>query len=104
MKLVDRNAGNPDTYEELLEAMKHFDTSGTGKIQIDEMRLIMSALGDKVDEGQVDEMVNDLDGKEKTGFITVEAYAKTCFKIPLEEKGEKAKGGKGDGGKKKKKK
>ena len=25
MKLVDRRAGNPDTYEELLEGLLHFD-------------------------------------------------------------------------------
>ena len=50
MKLVDRRAGNPDTYEELYEAMKHFDPHSGGKVRIDEMRLIMSALGEKVDE------------------------------------------------------
>ena len=100
MKLVDRNAGNPDSYEELLEAMKHFDPASGGKIRVDEMRWIMSAIGDKMDETEVDTMIKDLDDD---GFIKVESYAKTCFKIPLEDKEPKAKG-KGDGGKKKKKK
>ena len=45
-------------------------------------------------------MVKELD---EDGFIKVESYAKTCFKIPLADKEPKAKGGKGDGKKKKKK-
>ena len=100
MKLVDRRAGNPDSYEELLEACKHFDPAGGGKIRVDEMRLICSALGDKMDEALVDDMVKELDIE---GFIKVESYSKTCFKMPLEEKEGKEKKGKGDGKKKKKK-
>ena len=65
------------------------------------MRLIMSALGEKVDEAITDEMVKELDND---GFIKVDEYAKTCFKIPLAPKEGKEKKGKGDGKKKKKKK
>ena len=98
MKLVDRRAGNPDSYEELWEALKHFDKSGTGKIEVPEFRLILASMGEKMDENVVDEVVKEL---EVDGLINIENYAKTCFKIPLE--GKEPKGKKEGGGKKKKK-
>ena len=97
MKIIDSRAGNPDSYEELWEALKHFDKSGSGKIEVPEFRLILASMGEPIDENLVDDVIKEL---EIDGLINIEHYAKTCFKIPLEDKPAKEKKA---GGKKKKK-
>ena len=99
---MDERKANPDTYDELLEAMKHFDKDCDGKIPVPELRLILSALGDRMDEALADEIEKELD-KEKTGFIGIESYSKMCFGIK-EDKPKDDKAKKAEGGKKKKKK
>ena len=61
MKLVDRRAGNPDSYEELYESLKQFDKNGNGKIDVPEFRLILASFGEKMDEGIVDDVIKELD-------------------------------------------
>ena len=82
--------------------MKHFDKDCDGKIPVPELRLILSALGDRMDEALADEIEKELD-KEKTGFIGIESYSKMCFGIK-EDKPKDDKAKKAEGGKKKKKK
>ncbi len=63
MKLVDRNAGNPDSYEELLEAMKHFDPASGGKIRVDGEGWVLGAVGDKRDGKAVGPLNKKLRGQ-----------------------------------------
>ena len=79
-RIVDRRMKDPDTYEELLEALKIFDKDKTGRIPVPEMRYIMSRLGDTMDEETVDEMIYELDPQE-TGSISIQDYGKVCFNI-----------------------
>ena len=70
----------PDTIEELVEAMKLLDINKDGTIQISELRFAMTKLGDAMDETSVDEMVKEIDPDGK-GFVDIFEFAKVCFAI-----------------------
>ena len=79
-KIVDLKLHDTDTLDELIAALRCFDTDEDGKITVPEMRWAMTALGEEMDESAVDELIKAAD-KEKTGFIEVEDFAKLCFAI-----------------------
>ena len=84
MKMLDS-----DTIDELIEAMKLFDTDHDGKVTVPEFRWAMTKLGDVFEEQQVDEILKEID-KEGTGFVDVLEFSKTSFNIKEEKpKGEK---------------
>jgi hypothetical protein len=70
----------PDTIEELVEAMKLLDISKDGTIQISELRFAMTKLGDAMDETSVDEMVKEIDPDGK-GFVDIFEFAKIFDKF-----------------------
>ena len=77
-KIIDRTKLAPDTYEELIGALKVFDKKGTGKIDVPELRYIMTKMGDGLDEDVIDDMIWELDPTEQ-GFITINQYANECY-------------------------
>ena len=87
MKIVDKKLKEPDTLEELVEAMKLFDNDKDGKLLVPELRWAMNRLGEQLDEGLVDEMVKEID-TQQNGYIDIWEFAKTCFNIK-EKKEEK---------------
>ena len=70
----------PDTIEELIEAMKILDKNKDGQILVPELRYAMSKLGDCMDEPAVDDMIKEVDGDNK-GFVDIMEFAKCCFAI-----------------------
>ena len=71
----------PDTFEELIEAMKILDTSGDGTISVPELRWAMTQLGQEpMDEAAVDDMISEAD-PDKKNFVDILEFAKICFKI-----------------------
>ena len=85
--MVNQRILEPDTIEELIEAMKILDTNRDGTIATNELRWAMTKLGDAMDEASVDEMLKEIDGDK--GYVDILEYAKVCFNI-------KEKKGKGD--------
>ena len=79
MKIVNDKAAEPDTIDEFVEAARVFDHDKDGRIEVSELRYAMSRLGDPLDEAQVDELISELD-KDKSGFISIEDWAKITFK------------------------
>ena len=79
-EIVDQKVLEPDTIEELVEAMKLLDINKDGTIQISEFRFAMTKLGDAMDETSVDEMVKEIDPDGK-GFVDIFEFAKICFAI-----------------------
>ena len=69
----------PDTMEELIEAMKLLDTNRDGTIPTNELRWAMTKLGDPLDEASVDDMIKDIDGDK--GHVDIMEFAKVCFNI-----------------------
>eukprot|EP00949_MAST-11_sp_MAST-11-sp1_P004691 g4691.t1 len=64
-----------DSEEEIMEAFKVFDKDGNGFISAAELRHIMTNLGEKLTDEEVDEMIReaDIDGD---GQINYEEFVK----------------------------
>ena len=84
-EIVDKKMNEPDTIEELIEAMKVLDTNRDGTIPVPELRWAMSKLGDPLDDQTIDEMIKEIDGDGK-GFVDILEFAKLTFNIK-EKKG-----------------
>ena len=83
-----------DTIDELVEALKLFDTEKTGKIPVPEFRWAMTKLGDVFEETQVDDMLKEL---EDEGHVDIMRMARACFGIKEEKpKDDKKDAKKGD--------
>jgi len=80
MKIVDRKLMDTDTIDELVEAMKLFDSDKDGKLNVPELRWAMTKLGDVMDEAMVDEMIKEVDS-DADGYIDILEFAKICFNI-----------------------
>lgn len=85
MKIVDRKLMDTDTIDELVEALKLFDTDKDGRLNASELRWAMTKLGDAMDEGAVDEMIKEVDG-DADGYIDILEFAKICFNIKEKDK------------------
>ena len=67
--MMARKMKDTDSEEEIKEAFKTFDKDGSGFITADELRQVMTNLGEKLTAEEVDEMIKeadtDADGKIK---------------------------------------
>merc|ERR1712139_335703 len=59
LSLMARKMKDTDTEEELIEAFKIFDRDGSGYISAAELRHVMSNLGEKITDEEMDEMVGE---------------------------------------------
>ena len=84
-EVVDKKTLEPDTIEELIEAMKILDTNNDGTIQIPELRWALTQLGDSMDQVAVDEMIKMIDEDNK-GFVDIMEFSKMCFNIKEKKK------------------
>jgi calmodulin len=75
VNLMHRRNKETDTEEEVINAFKVFDKEGNGNISTTELRHIMTTLGDKITEEEIDEMLReaDIDGD---GFINYEEFVR----------------------------
>merc|ERR1711988_1174382 len=75
LSLQARKMKDTDTEEELIEAFKIFDRDGSGFISVAELRHVMTNLGEKITDEEVDEMIReaDVDGEcsEVGGVVPV---------------------------------
>ncbi|CAF4932655.1 unnamed protein product, partial [Rotaria magnacalcarata] len=50
-----------DSEEEILEAFRVFDKDGNGYISADELRNVMTSLGEKLTDEEVNQMIREAD-------------------------------------------
>lgn len=68
--MMARKMKDIDNEEEIREAFRVFDKDGNGFISAAELRNVMTNLGEKLTDGEVDEMIRgaDTDGDGKINF------------------------------------
>ena len=73
--LMMKNSPDTQQEEEVINAFRVFDKEGNGLIQTDELKHIMMTIGDKMTEGEADEMIHeaDIDGD---GTINYEEFVR----------------------------
>jgi len=64
-----------DTEEDLIDAFKVFDKDGNGFISAVELRHVMTSLGEKLSDEEVDEMIKEAD-TDNDGQINYHEFVK----------------------------
>ena len=64
-----------DTVKDLIEAFKQFDHDGSGLISAAELRHVMTNLGEKLTDEEVDEMIREAD-VDGDGHINYEEFVR----------------------------
>ena len=86
-EIVNKKVLEPDTIEELIEAMKILDYNKDGTIDINELRWAMTRLGDSMEETAVDEMIQMItEGGDKKDYVEIMDFAETCFGVKENKK------------------
>ena len=86
MEITNQKVIEPDTIDELIEAMKLLDKSNDGHILVPELRWAMTKLGDSMDESTVDDMIKEVQPDAGKGYVDILDFAKCTFNIK-EKKG-----------------
>merc|ERR1719355_49743 len=74
-----RKMKDTDTEEELIEAFKVFDRDGNGFISAAELRHVMTNLGEKLTDEDVDEMIREAD-VDGDGQVSYEEFVKMAMR------------------------
>eukprot|EP00915_Cephaloidophora_sp_WS-2016_P002572 GHVH01003450.1.p1 GENE.GHVH01003450.1~~GHVH01003450.1.p1 ORF type:complete len:151 (+),score=41.48 GHVH01003450.1:52-504(+) len=71
LSLMARKMKDTDSEDELREAFKVFDRDGNGFISAAELRHVMTNLGEKLSDEEVDEMIReaDIDGDGQINYV-----------------------------------
>ncbi|OMJ29962.1 Calmodulin [Smittium culicis] len=75
LTLMARKMKDTDTEEEIREAFKVFDKDGNGFISASELKHVMTSLGEKMSEAEVEEMIAEAD-TDGDGQINLEEFLK----------------------------
>merc|ERR1712100_993669 len=75
LTMMARKMKDTDSEEEILEAFKVFDRDGYGFISAAELRHVMTNLGEKLTDEEVDEMIREAD-VDGDGQINYEEFVK----------------------------
>jgi calmodulin len=70
LTMLARRYRDTDSEEEIKEAFKRFDRNGKGYISAAELRHVMTNLGEKLSDYEVDEMIREADGECSTCCCT----------------------------------
>lgn len=61
LTMMARKMKDSDSEAEIIEAFKVFDTNGDGKISAAELRHVLTSIGEKLSDYEVDKMIEEAD-------------------------------------------
>lgn len=73
LALMSRQLKSNDSEQELLEAFKVFDKNGDGLISAAELKHVLTSIGEKLTDAEVDEMLREV--SDGTGEINIKQFA-----------------------------
>ena len=73
--LMNKRNKETDPEEEVINAFKVFDREGNGTISSIDLKYLMTTLGDKITEEEIDEMLRDAD-IDGDGYINYEEFVR----------------------------
>ena len=74
-KAIEQRGKDKETIQDLIEALKVFDSDHDGKITVRDFKHAMMSMGERMGEHEIDEIVNDGD-LVTDDLITIEDFAK----------------------------
>ncbi|KAG5645669.1 hypothetical protein DXG03_005507 [Asterophora parasitica] len=83
LTMMARKMRDTDSEEEIKEAFKVFDKDGNGYISAAELRHVMTNLGEKLSDNEVDEMIREAD-VDGDGQINYDEFVKLFHSPPLD--------------------
>ena len=73
LALMSRQLKSNDSEQELLEAFKVFDKNGDGLISAAELKHVLTSIGEKLTDTEVDEMLREV--SDGSGEINIQQFA-----------------------------
>jgi len=67
-----------NTKEEVLEAFKVFDKDGQGYISVEDLRKVLTDLGDTMDANEINELLYEAD-PNNSGYVYYENFVSMLF-------------------------
>lgn len=83
LTMMARKMKDTDSEEEIREAFRVFDKDGNGFISAAELRHVMTNLGEKLTDEEVDEMIReaDIDGDGQVNYEGKHIHVRMCVAI-----------------------
>jgi len=75
LALVARRLLHSDNVEELIEAFRVFDVDKNGEISVDELRVVLTTLGEKLTPQECQEIIEIAD-EDRDGVISAREFVK----------------------------
>ncbi|CCC67675.1 hypothetical protein NCAS_0A11170 [Naumovozyma castellii] len=78
LALMSRQLKSNDSEQELIEAFKVFDKNGDGLISKTELKQVLTSIGEKIDDTELEEMIKDV--SNGSGQINIQQFASLLAK------------------------
>uniref|UniRef100_A0A0N5A3M3 Myosin-2 essential light chain n=1 Tax=Parastrongyloides trichosuri TaxID=131310 RepID=A0A0N5A3M3_PARTI len=76
-----RNLCNPVPLEEIIEGLSHFDKEGNGMIKVAELRHILTTLGERLADDEVDKLIEG--HADSRGNINIADFVKKIVELDV---------------------
>ncbi len=81
--MMARRKKNRKEIDDIREAFKVFDRDGDGYLTLEEIRHVMTNLGEKLTDEEVEEMIQEAD-TDRDGYISFEGWLMSFIVEPLD--------------------
>jgi len=75
-QLIRTRGADIDTLQDIVEALKVFDTDKDGKISLDEFKYAMINMGERMEEDEINEIIHDSQELINDNSINIEEFAR----------------------------